>query len=294
MMFLLFFIVLIAMSVSSNDIVSTTSDIVSTNSDITDYKKPYVFNGITHPVIFHIIHKSNGVGVIKYSALVSQINQLNLAFSGIDSFNKRRKPVQSDTKIRFSIYNVTYIENNDFFDRCRLNSRQIKKENAVRPDKYLNVYTCFLYSIGFTTGPNYQDPDNNFKGIPNNHYLNGIMIHYTAFPGGSLPGLNKGHVLTHELGHFYGLLHPYTNGCTTGLGIDGDGLGTPRMKKNLYGPCKNYKGLDSCPNLRGRDDVTNYMLATDDSCRDHFTENQIRFMHFNIIKYRSNLLISSN
>lgn len=45
--------------------------------------------------------------------------------------------------------------------------------------------------------------------------------------------------------------------------------GNPRPDK-----CPSSK-QDSCPNLPGKDDWSNFMMSTPDRCRDHFTPGQV-------------------
>ncbi|KAI9144079.1 pregnancy-associated plasma protein-A-domain-containing protein [Paraphysoderma sedebokerense] len=94
---------------------------------------------------------------------------------------------------------------------------------------------------------------------------------------GHLKGPNQtGAAAAHELGHWLGLYHPFTNGCNPTS--DGDGVDdTPavdsalRYKQHLN--CE--KPVDSCPNQPGTDQLTNVMDYVVSSCMKVFTPGQI-------------------
>ena len=65
---------------------------------------------------------------------------------------------------------------------------------------------------------------------------------------------------------------------------------TPRQTGNPSVSCAQGKGTDSCPALPGLDDISNYMGAYFDSCRDHFTPGQVTFMHNTIAALKPSLM----
>ena len=109
----------------------------------------------------------------------------------------------------------------------------------------------------------------------NNTVDDGVVILYASLPGGSKTHFNEGKTLSHEIGHWLGLYHPFQGGC------DGDGAAymaswhllttcvigdyvddTPPQVKTTYG-CPEYQ--DSCPG-NGVDNIHNYMDYGYDSC----------------------------
>lgn len=62
-------------------------------------------------------------------------------------------------------------------------------------------------------------------------------------------------------------MHPYQGDCS-GTEAQSDMIAdTPRMTGNPLMPCNKLGNRDSCPSQPGRDDLSNYMIATGDSCR---------------------------
>ncbi|KAJ3100833.1 hypothetical protein HDU97_001887 [Phlyctochytrium planicorne] len=117
----------------------------------------------------------------------------------------------------------------------------------------LNVYTVnFTFSslLGYATFP--------WDVSPSTLYQDGVvMLHSTVptFPDGAY---NLGRTLTHEAGHWLGLLHTFQDGC------DGDGDfvdDTPAVAEPNYG-CPGV--VDSCPDQPGNDMTWNFMDYTDD------------------------------
>ena len=131
---------------------------------------------------------------------------------------------------------------------------------------------------GSTVLPNAPIQINNTWMIPPvDSYLQGTLLYYAYF---------NQHVLTHEAGHYYGLLHPYENSCGLAraqLNI----TDTPRMRANLLGPCTKAMVKNSCKNFfpnNPPDDPTNFMIST--NCRNHFTTDQIAYMQSIIRAYK--------
>ncbi|KAL8797855.1 MAG: hypothetical protein Q9195_000207 [Heterodermia aff. obscurata] len=82
----------------------------------------------------------------------------------------------------------------------------------------------------------------------------GCVLDTGTLPGGDLAPYNEGVTSTHEVGHWFGLLHVFGNLSCSG---DGDYVSdTPQQSVATQG-CPSSQ--DSCPDLEGLDDVRNYM-----------------------------------
>ncbi|XP_044715660.1 pregnancy-associated plasma protein-A domain-containing protein [Hirsutella rhossiliensis] len=83
--------------------------------------------------------------------------------------------------------------------------------------------------------------------------------------------------LTHEVGHWMGLRHPFQGGCAEEAG--GDSVAdTPAMSYDSEKPQECNDNLDTCPDKDGFDPVHNFMVYTSDDCRTHFTKGQMAIM----------------
>ncbi|KAG8709784.1 hypothetical protein FRC08_018054 [Ceratobasidium sp. 394] len=141
----------------------------------------------------------------------------------------------------------------------------------------LNVYT-----VGFKGGPG--------KGLlgystfPSAYEANktddGVVIQYATLPGGTYPNFNQGKTLTHELGHWLGLYHPFQGDSCTG---DGDFVKDTPPERTPTSGCPAKK--DTCPG-NGPDPIHNYMDYSYDSCLTGFTPGQIQRFKQQIRLYR--------
>jgi len=241
------------------------------------------FRHIVQPVNFVIFHKSDGTGKVAFERLVKQVDQLNRAFSGSESTNN-----MPDTKIRFRLAGVRYVENDRFYDFCgsKLVMTEYRKKYGLGPATHLNVYVCRSTSYGLAWLP-YQDwtsTDDMYEG----HYALGTIVDHTLVAGGGHQWWSDGDILTHEVGHHYGLMHPYEGGfsCKINERYTDQIDDTPLLKNNIEGGCK-AKPDNSCGGGSG---ISNYMVVTSDDCRTEFTPGQVRFMRATIAHWKPTLL----
>lgn len=256
-------------------------DLLSQKSGLTDTTV------LVFPVVFHVIHNGEAVGTgtnVSVERIDSQIRILN------EDFRKMRgtrgdnsDPRGADARIEFRRANrdpsgqVT-----DGINRVQgpqaaysLSDQGIFKNLSKWPaDRYLNVWVCQQTSLlGFA-----QFPVANIDGIPTDPVidsLDGVVVTPRALgaSGFSNRPYHLGRTLTHELGHFFGLLHPWGEGgsCTISDYVDD----TPAQS----GP------ISGCPSLVNQCGTTppsmvpNYLNFTNDSCMNVFTIGQVERMH---------------
>lgn len=149
---------------------------------------------------------------------------------------------------------------------------------------YLNIYLVGgLYGgggggtlIGYAMPPGFNVPLRR-DGIANRSDYAGTIGTALGLPVGS----RGGSVLSHEGGHYVGLMHTFQDGCSALLDNDYC-TDTPPVDAPNYGPCTAQ--INSCnfdvPDLP--DNIENYMDYTDNECMRMFTEQQRDIAHFSL------------
>ncbi len=165
-------------------------------------------------------------------------------------------------------------------------------------------------SIG-TSDSYYRDAAGGSTGWTRTHYLNiwvgetndsilgyaiypnpvigerdGIVMNYRVFGMNTgIPVYNDGRTCVHEVGHYFGLRHPWGNDddCSTDDYIND----TPRQQAPNF-VCPDFPSF-SCPDEENGDLYVNYMDYGSDGCVNMFTYRQVEYMHLLISTLRSAL-----
>ncbi len=155
--------------------------------------------------------------------------------------------------------------------------------DAWNDSSYLNIWVCNLESgyLGVTTPPGMYPEDEQ-----------GVVIQYTAF--GTVGNLDAnydlGRTTTHEIGHYFNLLHPW--GAGDGTCSPGDYVGdTPPQQYPVYG-CPAFPDLDPCSSSPPGILFNDFMEYTDDDCMHLFTRGQVARMQASLYSQRAPLLSS--
>ncbi|KAA3619472.1 MAG: zinc metalloprotease [Calditrichaeota bacterium] len=239
------------------------------------------FSGISEnsgsiPVIFHVIFNSSQEGNISNSTIEAQFNVLQNKFSGLG--------------FSYFLAGISRTQNNNWFEITATGDDvdSMRENLHIDTRRVLNIYITKL--SGDTQGVAKYPWFNDWK-------QHGVVIDYRTLPGGSHPTKNQGKTLVHEVGHFWGLIHPWENEefkCNeiyVQMGVDefvwGDGVSdTPIQKSPTYG-CPSFH--DSCQSEPGNDSVHNYMDYADDPCMYEFTDGQIDRMNLKRSEYRPSI-----
>ncbi|MDX2188645.1 MAG: M43 family zinc metalloprotease [Bacteroidota bacterium] len=250
---------------------------------------------INIPIVFHIIYNENdseiGSGTnLSVERIKSQLQVMNEDFRkmiGTRGYNT--DPVGADTKIQFCLAGT----DPNCMPTDGITRHKVKKGvfQAFDDDKviksygywpntdYLNIWVCSLASgfIGYTQFPN-------FTKLPGLDSLNGDsttdgIVIATKTIGIRPAKTDKdvyvfGRTVTHETGHWLGLLHTWGDqDCGTDYVDD-----TPICKDaNLVYNCNPV--YSNCSGIRTRQMIENYMDYSPDICMNIFTNGQTQRMY---------------
>jgi hypothetical protein len=218
-------------------------------------------------VYFHVI--SNGTeGSVSMGTLAQQMNVLGKGFSGAYG--------GANTGLDFSLASVDHATNAAWFDAGPGSAAEAEMKQALKQGGPgdLNVYTTSgnLY-LGWAYYPS-------IVGTAQ-EYLDGVVMDYRSLPGGPYgDSYSLGGTLTHEAGHWTGLLHTFEGKC----GSTGDLVADTPPERTPTGGCP--AGKDTCPST-GLDPIHNYMDYSYDSCYTQFTPGQASRAQDQFLFFRS-------
>ncbi|WP_028524285.1 M43 family zinc metalloprotease [Runella limosa] len=246
---------------------------------------------ITIPVVVHVIHNGEAVGVgrnISQAQIQSQIETLNEDFRrrvNTNGFNNDARGADIEIEFCMAQFNPNGQRMTEAgIDRVNGNRTNwartdiegsLKPTTSWDPNKYYNIWVLDFAAqddnlLGYAQFPS----SSGLSGIPSGGgaaSTDGVVINYANF-GNSQKGsfsllrapYNLGRTLTHETGHWLGLRHIWGDAaCGDDFCAD-----TPTQASESRG-CQ--KGRISCG---GANMVENYMDYSDDGCFNIFTRDQ--------------------
>ncbi|MFN8286353.1 MAG: M43 family zinc metalloprotease [Chitinophagales bacterium] len=244
------------------------------------------------PVVFHIIHNGDAEGTgenISDAQVLSQIDALNRDYNGLDpdvvnvpsafaslvatphfhfclaKFDPNGNPTTGILREQFSF--ATW--NTD-----SLIDNYLKPATIWDHTRYLNIWSC---RFGGTLTSDGVLAYSSFPGFGSANQ-DGIVSRYNCIgtTGSILQGYESGKTITHEAGHFFGLLHPWgsNGGCTTGWGGSDFVNDTPLQDQANFG-CPTFPHVSCNASAPNGDMFMNYMDYTDDACRNMFSAGQV-------------------
>lgn len=258
------------------------------------------------PVVFHIIHNGDAIGTgenISEAQCISQLNAMNLHYTAQDvnlvnipsvfapavantnfqfclaKFDPSGNPTSGITRHQFA--NATWDTEDDI-------DATLKPATIWDKNKYLNIWTVRMGGtlasngvLAYATLP--------YFGAANQ---DGIVARYNTVgtTGSLIASHNLGKTITHEAGHWLGLLHIW--GMDDGCGDAGDYVNDTPDQGDLNFGCPTFPHI-SCNNGPNGDMFMNYMDYTDDACSYMFTNGQSDNMHSAVNQFRSGILNAS-
>lgn len=254
------------------------------------------------PVVVHVIRDSSGTqGNLSENRIRSQINVLNEDFQALSG-----TPGSQGTNVEIEFFlatedpdgnatnGITYSDNTAWFNTdpfASLAYEAVMQQLAWDPANYLNLYTWNLgpFLLGRVTLFPWE------SGV--NTYRDGVLIHYQFFGDGQ-GAQGTGRTTTHEVGHYLGLYHVFSDeqlcsfsaapACYTDARGDLICDTEPALDPAFGCPTN----LNSCAPPLGTpavDPVRNYMNYSDDTCMREFTPEQARRMRCTMINRRPDL-----
>lgn len=259
------------------------------------------------PVVVHVVHNGEPVGQssnLSNERILRQIEILNEDFrkkEGTRGFNDL--PDGGDAKIEFVLAKQT--PNGEPSDGInRINSKEVNvpqlgyNQNHYAqyaywpPAEYINIWTTPLDEslscivLGSATGPLTDIPGTELLLIPQPGDAEGILINWSHFGESDIDcHARYGRTLTHEMGHFLGLLHTWGGqDCEFNDHCED----TPAVDTYVYGSTP-FIGCNGETIMIG-----NYMNYSDDEVMNIFTQNQIDRMHYVLTNHEGrNALMTS-
>ncbi|MAY82945.1 MAG: zinc metalloprotease [Flavobacteriales bacterium] len=245
------------------------------------------------PVVFHIIYK-NATENISESQIMSQLDALNRDFRmrNADTTNVEPDFSKADVQIEFCLArrdpngNQTngITRDSTGLSNIGINDLYYIIRPAWDPDRYLNIW------VG-----DYGDINGNEvlgEATPPGHTpraQDGVIITYRAFgtEGTATAPYNEGRTTTHEVGHWFNLLHPWGGGSIPTCN-DGDMVADTPDQDAVYFNCP----LNPSVSCGTKDMLSNYMGYVDDDCMGNFSEGQRDRMRNALVLLRPSILLS--
>jgi hypothetical protein len=222
---------------------------------------------VTVPVYFHVIRRDLTVegGNVPMSRIKAQMDVLNDSYAG--------RTGGANTGFRFDLKGVTRTTAPSWFNlKGYGQDLAMKTALKVGGTDTLNIYSAKLG--GLLLGYAYLAQDADEVGV-----LDGVVVHYQSLPGGDFSIYSEGDTATHEVGHWFDLLHTFDGGCEGGDHVADT---APEASPAFYCP----EGRDTCKG-DGLDPITNFMDYTQDSCMFEFTPGQAARMQQAWTAYRA-------
>ena len=257
---------------------------------------------VTIPVVFHILYK-NDTENVSDEQIMSQLTVLNIDYRKLNADFSSVVPSAfqsfgADMQIQFCIATKTPSgESTTGIVRKAVSSSFVFEDSYYTADgddawdttKYLNIWVGSFSNtslLGFAYFPSSAGQSDD-----------GLCISFEAFgtTGTATAPFDKGRTATHEIGHYFGLDHPWgddNSRCNTSA--NSDGISDTPATNGPYKGCPSFPtNAKACATTANGSMFMNYMDYVDDGCMAFFTNGQKAVVQNTLSSSRLSLLSSS-
>jgi len=250
-------------------------------------------NGFVYkiPVVWHVIHASDGTGNINRSFIDSQMKVLNEDFNALPGTNGENG---RNARIWFYLADeapdgsptngIDRVQNNPWFNVGPTAGPPFFPffpALAWDTNRYLNIYTKRLPQ-GLLGGASL--PQAGVVGTPNDWIV--LSYRYVGRPSINGGAYDLGRTATHEVGHWLGLVHTFQGGCgSADCYRSGDLLCDTRPQAAPVFGCPGAEV--SCGGIPVP--VENHMGYANDVCKERFTPEQVNRMRCTLSNWRPDI-----
>ncbi len=272
--------------------------------EISDAPIAFPRNEIVLPIVVHVVYSDEAFNISDFQIL-SQLDALNQAFSNeiklANDILADHRAVIGMPGIRFALAcRDPHGNPTTGITRTKTSTPEIgfhfapsgvyavhhSQYGGADPwptDRYINIWVAEMSEtlLGRSSIP-IDLPDPNQDGVV-------IASRNFGFAGlaASRQPYHLGRTLVHEIGHYFGLNHPWGSG--NGTCNQDDGVDDTPNQSEIYYDCPVESTSSSC----GSADMTkNFMGYTDDACLQYFTQGQVNRILNVLNGYRASLLSS--
>ncbi|KAH6616814.1 hypothetical protein C7974DRAFT_402486 [Boeremia exigua] len=203
----------------------------------------------------------------------------NISDETIDAQMKILNSAFEEVGYKFTLVETTRTINAHWYRDVKYYS-PVETEIATTLHKGGNA-TLNVYTVGANNSTDYAWATTASE-VQYRPEMDGVFINGTVLVGGSNPEKSEGKTLVHEVGHWFGLYHPFSYQCEFSFDYVDD---TPHEMLDYSDPTS-CEPRDSCPDHPGVDLIYNHMGYAKDSCRTSWTPGQIQRMREQVAKFR--------
>ena len=234
-----------------------------------DYSRLDGSEPVNIAIVAHVIRKSDKSGGASNEDIQAAITRANGRYA--------------EMQVQFSLCSTNYIDDTDIFDNT-LSYNSTEEKQIANAHNVKNVINIYFYPKAQTSWANFPEDEDDWIVMWNGHLTNNSTF-------------------SHELGHYFGLLHTHdrSNGrelvtreegeknCDTAGDLCCDTPADPKLSSRVNSECQYTGAAEDANGVPYTPDVTNVMSYSRKSCRNTFSEEQKSIIAFTVLNSRSYL-----